>query len=125
MAKTIGVIGALDTKGQEFLFVKEEIERRGHRALVIDLGVVGEPGFKPDIPAERVAEAGGTSLNELREKADRGQSIDVMSRGIVEVVKELFDQGGIDGLISMEGRQVPVSAPQPCGPCLSVCPRLC
>ena len=103
MAKTIGVIGALDTKGQEFLFVKEEIERRGHHALVIDLGVMGEPGFKPDISAERVAEAGGTSLNELRAKADRGQSIDVMSRGIVEVVKELFDRGGIDGLISMGG----------------------
>jgi len=103
MAKTIAVIGALDTKGQEFAFVKEEVERRGHHALVIDIGVVGDPGFKPDIPADRVAEAEGTGLNELRDKADRGQSIDVMSKGIVKVVKELYDQGKIDGLISMGG----------------------
>ena len=103
MAKTITVIGALDTKGQEFAFVKEEVERRGHHALVIDIGVVGDPGFKPDIPADRVAEAGGTGLNELRDKADRGHSIDVMSKGIVKVVKELYDQGKIDGLISMGG----------------------
>ena len=103
MTKTVAVIGALDTKGQEFLFVKEEAERRGHHALVIDIGVIGDPDFKPDIPADRVAEAGGTGLNELRDKADRGHSIDVMSKGIVKVVKELYDQGKIDGLISMGG----------------------
>ena len=34
--KTIVLIGALDTKGPEFAFVKSEIERRGHRALVIN-----------------------------------------------------------------------------------------
>ena len=103
MTKTVAVIGALDTKGQEFLFVKEEAERRGHHALVIDIGVIGDPDFKPDIPADRVAEAGGTGLNELRNKADRGHSIDVMSKGIVKVVKKLYDQGKIDGLISMGG----------------------
>ena len=32
MPKTIAVIGALDTKGEEFLFVKKEIEKRGHSA---------------------------------------------------------------------------------------------
>jgi len=59
MPKTIAVIGALDTKGPEFAFVKAEIERRGHRALVVNTAVVGAPTFEPDIPAERVAEAGG------------------------------------------------------------------
>ncbi len=39
MAKTIAVIGALDTKGQEFAFVKEEIENRGHHALVINVDI--------------------------------------------------------------------------------------
>ncbi len=33
MAKIIAVIGALDTKGDEFLFFKKEIEKRGHAAL--------------------------------------------------------------------------------------------
>ncbi len=29
MTKTIAIIGALDTKGQEFAFLKAAIERRG------------------------------------------------------------------------------------------------
>jgi len=103
MPKTIAVIGALDTKGKEFTFVREEIERRGHTALVIDTSVIGEPVFEADVPSERVAEAGGVSLQELQEKADRGLAMDVMTKGIVEVVKELYDQGNIDGVISMGG----------------------
>jgi len=44
MAKIVAVIGALDTKGDEFLFIKKEIEKRGHRALVINVGIVEDPG---------------------------------------------------------------------------------
>jgi len=103
MPKTIAVIGALDTKGKEFAFVKAEIERRGHKALVIDTSVMGEPVFQPDIPSARVAEAGGVSLKELRKKADRGLAMDVMTKGISKVVQELYDQGKIDGIFSMGG----------------------
>lgn len=103
MPKTIAVIGALDTKGKEFAFVKAEIERRGHRALVIDTSVIGQPVFQADISSERVAEAGGTSLKELQEKADRGLAMDVMTRGSAKVVKDLYDQGKIDGVFSMGG----------------------
>lgn len=103
MPKTIAVIGALDTKGKEFAFVKAEIERLGHRALVIDTSVIGQPVFQADIPSERVAEAGGTSLKELQEKADRGLAMGVMTRGSAKVVKDLYDQGKIDGVFSMGG----------------------
>ena len=81
MSKTIAVIGALDTKGSEFAFVRREIERRGHRTLVIDSGVISEPGFEPDISAAEVAEAGGSGLAELRAQGDRGTAIGVMARG--------------------------------------------
>ncbi len=39
MAKTIGIIGTLDTKGSEIAYVKAEIERRGCSVLVINVGV--------------------------------------------------------------------------------------
>ena len=39
----ITVIGALDTKGPEFAFVKVEIMKRGQRALVINTAAIGEP----------------------------------------------------------------------------------
>jgi len=103
MPKTIALVGALDTKGKEFAFVKAEIERLGHRALVIDTSVVGEPAFEPDIPAAQVAEAGGFGLAELRTKADRGAAMEVMTRGIAVVVKDLYDKGQIDGVLGMGG----------------------
>lgn len=103
MAKTIGILGALDTKGQEFAFLKAEIEKRGCRGLVIDVGVLGEPLFEPDVPASQVAEAGGASLASLVAQHDRGQAMSVMTRGAALVVKRLQEQGLIDGIISMGG----------------------
>ena len=61
MAKTVVIVGALDTKGREFAFVKEQIESANVHSLVVDIGVMGEPGFSPDIGRhEVVAAAGGT-----------------------------------------------------------------
>lgn len=123
MTKTIAVIGALDTKGEDFAFVKEEIVRRGHRAWVINTGVVGEPSFTPETSAVEVAEAGGTSLETLREAADRGRAIEAMANGAAVVVKALYDQGEIDAVLGMGGsagtviataamRELPVGVPK-------------
>jgi len=103
MRKTIAVIGALDTKGADFAFVKERIERRGHRALVINVSVVGKPAFKPDVPASEVAKAGGVGLKELQAKADKALAMEVMTRGVAIVVRRLADRGEIDGVLSMGG----------------------
>lgn len=103
MGKRIAVIGALDTKGAEFAFVKQEIQRRGHLPVVIDTSVVGAPAFSADIPRERVAIAGGSPLAELQAEADRGRAMGVMTLGIARVVKDLFDQGQIDGVLAMGG----------------------
>jgi len=103
MAKTIALIGALDTKGEEFAFVKAELLRRGHQPLVINTGVVGDPTFTPDISAERVAAAGGTTLADLRQQADRGKAIEVMTKGAAAVAQQLHEAGQIDGILSMGG----------------------
>ena len=58
MKKTIAILGALDTKGQEYAFLKAEIEKRGCRTLVVNVGVIGDPLFTPDVRSDEVAEAG-------------------------------------------------------------------
>jgi len=103
MSKTIVVVGALDTKGNDFAFVKAAIEEVGHTALVVDVGVIGEPGLEPDIPASDVAEAAGVSLEELRQRADRGEAIAAMTKGIVVIVEDLYRRGILDGIIGMGG----------------------
>jgi len=103
MARTIAVIGALDTKGGDVAFVANEIAARGHRALVIDVGVMGDHDFRPHVSAAEVAGAGGSDLRTLRQKADKALAMEVMTAGAATVVKQLFDQGKLDGVLALGG----------------------
>ncbi len=62
--KTIVVLATLDTKGHEAQYLREQIERQGDKALVVDTGVVGTPAARADVTREEVASAGGSSLAE-------------------------------------------------------------
>lgn len=103
MGSTIGIIGAMDTKGIEFDFLKQEIERRGHDTLIIDTGVIGEPRLQPDIARDQIAASGGTSIEELAARGDRGEAIAVMAAGAAKVVRGLYEQGAIQGIVGMGG----------------------
>lgn len=103
MTKTIAIIGALDTKGAEFGFLKKEIEKRGCQTFVINVGVMGEPPFTPDVAAEEVALAGGTQLSDLVNRADRGEAMAVMTAGVAKVAVKYYEAGRFAGIISMGG----------------------
>jgi len=103
MTKTIVIAGALDTKGQEFAFLKELIEKEGLKTLVIDFGVMGEPAFTPDITRQEVAKAGGGDLAYLASGEHKDEAMRVMAAGLTVVVRRLFDEGKLDGVIGMGG----------------------
>jgi uncharacterized protein (UPF0261 family) len=107
MPKTVVIPVTLDTKGEETLYVKEQIERKGHKTIVIDVGVLGKSLFKADISREKVARAGGRSLRELVEAAkkgaDRTEATDVMIEGVKQIVKKLHSEGKLDAIISLGG----------------------
>jgi uncharacterized protein (UPF0261 family) len=103
MAKTVVILGSMDTKGEEFAYVKRLIEGHGINTLVVDCGVLGEPKLKPDVAHEELAEAGGRSIAELLEKEDRGEAMEVMSKGAAVVVGRLYKEGKLDGIIGMGG----------------------
>ena len=101
MKKTVAILGALDTKGAEFEFLKNEIEKRGCGTFVINSGVLGQAPFTPDVSAEEVAQAGGTPLSELIKKEDRGEAVKVMTNGTAKVVLKYYQDGKFDGIISI------------------------
>ena len=123
MAKTVGIVGTLDTKGMEFQFIKEQIEASGTLTCVVNTGIVGEPPFEPDVSAGEVAEAGGTSLQALQDGGDRGVAVAAMAEGAAKIIAQLHSDGKIDGIISLGGsagttigttamRAVPVGVPK-------------
>jgi len=103
MAKTVALLGALDTKGEEYGFVKKILEARGVKTLVIDVGVLDAPKIPADVSREEVARAGGGELKALREKKDRGEAVAAMSRGAAALLPKLYDQGKFDGVLALGG----------------------
>ena len=101
--KKVAILGTLDTKGEEFAYLREQIELAGVSTLVIDAGVLGEPTFPPDIGREEVSLAGGRQLRDLLAEQDRGRSVTTMAAGAAVVVRRLYDEGTIHGLISLGG----------------------
>jgi uncharacterized protein (UPF0261 family) len=97
------LIGTLDTKGNEFKFVRDQLFRSGLQPLVIDAGVVRTPTFTPDIPREKVFEAAGTSLEAVQRAGDRGQAVEAAARGAARLVKELYQQGKVEAILGLGG----------------------
>jgi uncharacterized protein (UPF0261 family) len=104
MPSSIAIIGAFDTKGPEYAFLRERILARGHRVLSINTGVLGSTDLFPvDLEADEVARAAGADISALRDKRDRGEAMKAMSAGAAAAVRALYDEGRFDGIIGMGG----------------------
>ena len=101
--KVVAIIGALDTKGAEYAFLKQQIEGQGVGTLMIDVGIFGEPPFAPDISAAEVAKAGGADRAALAAANDRGKAVGAMAAGAAIILKRLYDDGRVHGAIAMGG----------------------
>jgi uncharacterized protein (UPF0261 family) len=104
MSKTVAVIGTFDTKGEEFLYLKECIENAGVATIMIDASGSDHVGARiADISNFRVADAAGVSLGEIIEKNDRGFAMDAMMKGCKTWLLRLYSEGKINGAISLGG----------------------
>ncbi|AOT70873.1 Tm-1-like ATP-binding domain-containing protein [Geosporobacter ferrireducens] len=101
--KKILIVGTLDTKGMEFKFIKDVVESTGMETIVINTGVKGAAAFQPDISNSQVALAGGSSIEALIAKDDRGEAMAVMTQGAAKVVLDLYEKGQVAGIISLGG----------------------
>ena len=101
--KTVVIVGALDTKGREFAFVKDLIEQPGLAALVVDFGILGEPTIAADVRREEVARAGGGDLDHLRRNKLREEAMPIMAAGLAVVARRLYHEGRLDAILGMGG----------------------
>jgi uncharacterized protein (UPF0261 family) len=103
MSKTVAIIAALDTKGDEADLIRRVIESQQVKTLLIDVGVLGSPTIPAGVTRETVAEAGGTSLAKLLSDGDKGQAMAVMTRGAAVVAAKLYAEKQFDGIIGLGG----------------------
>ncbi len=105
MSKTIALLITLDTKDQEAGFLKEEIEKRGHQALLLDIGVVGKAGIEADISRSAVIKTGGGDLNEILENPTREQSNPFVVGGCIKILREGIANNNIHAVLGLGGTQ--------------------
>jgi len=102
-APAVHLVGALDTKGAEYAFVRDRIRAAGLAAVLIDTGVLDEPTVEPDIGAAAVARAAGAELRALRTGADRARAVTAMADGAARLLRERHAAGDVGAVLVLGG----------------------
>ena len=105
MAKTIAMIGTLDTKGDQIQYLRKIVEEKGHQVLIMDVGVLGEASFEAGITRHDVAKAAGTTLEAIAAlgPGKESEAMDKMAEGAQAVLNDLNDDERIDGVLALGG----------------------
>lgn len=117
------LVGTLDTKGEEFSYLKEQLTAAGAETLVVDVGVVGAPLFVPDVSREEIAGWAGTTLEQLVRDKDRGRAVSAMAEGLAAWARDRQTKHPPAGILAIGGsagttiatagmRQLPVGVPK-------------
>ncbi|MEV4676797.1 Tm-1-like ATP-binding domain-containing protein [Actinomadura sp. NPDC049382] len=96
---TVVLVGTLDTKGDEYAWLRDRLRRLGCDVVLVDAGV-RPPQAEADVPADEVARAGGASLQVLRDAGDRGAAVTAMGEGAAAVLAEL---DRVDAVLAVGG----------------------
>ncbi len=120
---TVVLLGTFDTKGVEYGYLRDRLLEHEVGVVLVDAGIVGEPRIEPDVTNEEVARAAGEDLRKLADAGDRGAAVEAMARGAGEVLKQLYREGRLDGVLGCGGsggsalvtramRELPVGVPK-------------
>jgi uncharacterized protein (UPF0261 family) len=103
MTPTVLLIGTLDTKGDEYAFLRDRLWEAGVDVLVADVGTLEPPRAKPDITRDEVAAGTGADLAALADARDRGAAVTAMADAAAVLARRLHDEGRIDGVLAAGG----------------------
>jgi hypothetical protein len=107
------IIGTLDTKGEELLFLRDCLAGAGVRTRVVDVGVLGEPRFEAEVTRDEIARCAGESAAALRDADDRGRAVAAMHRGLAAWLRALPPDQAPAGAIATAGmRELPIGLPK-------------
>ena len=101
----IALVGTLDTKGAEIAYVRDRLRALGTQPVVVDSGILGEPGCPADVGREEVARAGGHDLDDVRRAGSRGAAVELMLEGVRATCLRLYADGSIRAVLCLGGAE--------------------
>ena len=103
--RTVVIAVTLDTKAEAARFLRDEIASWGLATILIDPGILGDPGIQADVTRWQVAEAAGTTLDALIADGKKSLCIGKQTEGLCSIVRRLWSEGRLDGIIGLGGGQ--------------------
>ena len=101
--RTVVLVGTLDTKGDEYAYLRDRLRLQGVNTLLVDVGTLESPRTEPDIDRHEVAAAGGVDVDELASAGDRGRAVSAMAGAAAVLIKRLYEEGRCDGVLAAGG----------------------
>jgi len=104
----IAVVGMLDEREQALRIIKDQIEKRGHKAILIDItigtGAIA-PALKADVGSDEIARLAGGSLEDIKKMLakERDKATSMMAEGLSKKVLDLHKAGELKGIIAIAG----------------------
>ena len=115
------IVGTLDTKGEELLYIRDLLAADGVQACVVDVGTGG--GDRPagvDVSAAEVAAHHSDGADAVLSLDDRGQAVAAMGEALARFLPTRDDIGGVIGaggsgntaLVSVGMQALPIGVPR-------------
>jgi uncharacterized protein (UPF0261 family) len=98
----------LDEREEGLRLLKDRIEARGHKTLLIDISIgtgAIESSLKADITCDDLARSGGTTIHNVREMLakERDKATSAMAEGLDRTLRDLQQTGKLQGVIGVGG----------------------
>ena len=103
MPKSVLVISTLDTKGAETRYLRDKVASLGLEPILMDISMRGSEGERPQITAEQIAVAGGSTFEAICESRDRASITNTMISGASRLAVDLLEDNKLDGVIGLGG----------------------
>lgn len=103
MNRNIIILVMAEEKWEEADYLRKQIESRGYKTQILDMGLILQPQGPCDITREEVIAASGRDPKEVAQITDRGKRMPVMIAGGIRKVRQLYSEGNLQGIISIGG----------------------
>jgi len=103
MATTVLVIGTLDTKAKELVYLRGRIEAEGVKALLMDVSCKAEQSeFPSDVSCRTIAREIGKEFEEITHM-DKISALKLMTDGAMKIAQRTVAAGEFHGIIGLGG----------------------
>jgi uncharacterized protein (UPF0261 family) len=104
----IAVVGMLDEREEALKIIKDQIEKQGHQAILIDVtigtGAIA-PALKADVSSDEIARLAGGTLEAVKKMLakERDKATSMMAEGLSRKVLDLYQAGQLKGILAIAG----------------------